>query len=758
MGALWTLLLNGGLGVAAYLAARDVLGQPRGWPRVLGTAVLGWAWLTIGMEILGASGVLTCAALLGWVGLGLVLALVGGYFGRKPSRPDPEPRPNADRAWGWEGVAAVGLVVWAAATLFATSLLGPVKVVSDAPIYHLYFAARWWKAGRLPMIATPFGESAAPYFPAVGDLWFTWLMVGWGGERLAKVGQAPFLLVTALSAYALARRLGAERSSSLVATAWFASSTPLLLFSGEANVDTVFVAAYLLTAFFYLRHATGDDGPAALVLGSLAAGCALATKPTGLVFVPPLLVFGLASALLRGTGWRSRAAGVLAVGGGVLAVAGFWYGRNLVVTGNPLYPLHLAMFGRVWLAGWFGPEAMRFSQYYLPVGDVGALGDILLAVLDPRLVPVWVAALAGAWAWGARGRGPGDRWVWAASGLAVLNVALYWLAIPYRTQQRFMLQALGLTAVPLARTFDRSRAVRAAGVTLLAAHLLTHQSWPFGTPGREPPWDLSRVIPNGVPGLIAVPGSLEQVRAVLARPAALVALAEVLAVGAASLVAAWAWSTAASARGRVRAGVASVAVMVVSGLVVYPWGMARRAGFYPYFPDYLMGWLQLEQRAGPSGVTLAYAGTNIPFYLMGMGLRNEVRYVNIDAHPGWLLHDYHRAASRAAARPVTSAYPRPDWDRIHPDYSAWLSNLHAKGIQLLVVTRANPVEGPHNVYDREGFPIECHWADTHPETFEPLYGSAERDPQFRLYRLRTRPKPPGRWGANRPFRRGRRET
>ena len=110
--------------------------------------------------------------------------------------------------------------------LGVNSIVMPVKVVSDGPIYHLYFAARWWKAGRLFLIATPFGENAATYFPADGDLWFTWLMVGWGGDRLAKVGQVPFLLVAAMAAYAIARRLGAGRSSALVAACWFASTMP----------------------------------------------------------------------------------------------------------------------------------------------------------------------------------------------------------------------------------------------------------------------------------------------------------------------------------------------------------------------------------------------------------------------------------------------------------------------------------------------------------------------------------------------------
>ena len=96
-----------------------------------------------------------------------------------------------------------------------------------------------------------------------------------------------------------------------------------------------------------------------------------------------------------------------------------------------------------------------------------------MAVVDPRLTPVWLAALAGAWALGKSERVPTDRWVWVASGLAVLNVLLYWALIPYRTQYRFMYQGLGMAAIPLARTFDRGRAIRTLGVALLGLHMVT---------------------------------------------------------------------------------------------------------------------------------------------------------------------------------------------------------------------------------------------------------------------------------------------
>ena len=153
---------------------------------------------------------------------------------------------------------SLSLLLTAILVLGMKSLLLAVKVVSDGPIYHLYFAARWWKAGRLFLVASPFGENAATYFPANGDVWFTWLMATWGGDRLAKVGQVPFLVLASMAVFGCARRLGAGRSASLVATCWFASSTPLLLFSFEPNVDTIFVAGYLMAAYFFLAASRGD--------------------------------------------------------------------------------------------------------------------------------------------------------------------------------------------------------------------------------------------------------------------------------------------------------------------------------------------------------------------------------------------------------------------------------------------------------------------------------------------------------------------
>jgi hypothetical protein len=722
LGPLWTALLIAPLVPSSWWLARDGLRLPAGPARGFGAATLAWAWVTLGMQFLGSLGWLARGPLLGWS----LAALAAGGLARLRRVPAVAAGAKGPREpLGLAGASALALTSWATLFVGLPSLVGPVKVVSDGPIYHLYFAIRWWKAGALVLVPTPFGESAAPYFPANGDLILAWLTVAWGGDTLAKVGQAPFFVLSAWAAYALARRVGVGRGAASVATSWFATSLPFLIFSFEPNADTVFTAGYLVAAWFLLDFGLGGSGTAGLATAGLAAGLAWGSKPTGTVFVPWLVLLGWALIARRGGGSRrvlGRAA-LLAVATAVPAA--FWFGRNALLTGNPIYPAHVTLFGRTILAGWFDRAAMATSQFALPIGQLDALADLVLMVLDPRLAPAWMLAIGGAWAIG--DRRPLRGWVWLFAGLAVLNVALYWVAIPYRTQQRFFLQGVGLAVVPLGRLLDRARLLPWLGVGLLALHLITPPIWPVRV-------GFSTFVPQNPMALILLPLDPRPLLALMNHPkgSAYLAALATTALGSVALAAAWAaWVR--------RPGAVRLAVAIAVGVAAAGLGAWAEAGkgtaspTYPNFPAYLPAWRTLERIAPAGGARVAYAGTNIPYYLFGGGLRNEVRYVNVDAHPGWLLHDYHRTAV-SRGDPAVWDTTRPGWDRIHPDREAWLRNLRGAGIELLVVARAKPEDGPFGL-DAQSFPIERRWAESDPTHFRPLYGVEPPDPEMRIYRV-----------------------
>lgn len=731
------LVLNIILFASAWWAARFIFRQRGAGTQILAAGILAWSWCILGMQILGSFSLLSLGGVGLWVGLGLAVSTIGRFVSPSDTETLPVSEPEPDPPLSWCALLCLTVLIWVCLELALRLFSYPVQVNSDGPIYHLYFAIRWWKAGKYFLVAAPFGENAATYFPANGDLWFTWLMIAWDGDQLARVGQVPFLMLAGLSAYRIARMLGAGCSSSVIATTWFLTSTAFLVFSFAANVDAIFIANYLMAAYFFLRFARGEDGAASLFLGGLAAGGALGTKSVAIVFVPPLLVLTLLAVLFRPGDRKFRVARLLILIVTPLVPTGFWYFQSTVLMGNPLYPLRVEVFGHPILTGWYGPEAMKLSPFYIPVSNWRAFGDILVSVLDPRLVPLWGLSVLGIWAIPRSQRQKETRWIWLVAMMAVANILLYWLLIPYRTQQRFMLHALGLAVAALAQTLDRAKWLRALATFLVILHVVTPQTWPIVLRGNQPiPWDLTPMIPNFLGPPLSLFGLLGRVHTGPGLLNSAFTLAISTGLGLLSFIVVWSWSRRAywQRPGGLAIPIVSTAVLGLAGYLAYsPGDMSPRLLFYPSFPDFYRGWMNFDSASGPHGSRVAYAGTNIPYYLFGAGLRNEVLYVNVDEHRDWLLHDYHRQA--AANGHGVWPNSRPGWDRAKPDYESWLANLDAERIKLLVVTRVNTSEGSHNVADVEGFPIERQWADTHPDRFQCLYGAIEHDPWFRLYRL-----------------------
>ena len=282
-------------------------------------------------------------------------------------------------------------------------------------------------------------------------------------------------------------------------------------------------------------------------------------------------------------------------------------------------------------------------------------------------------------------------------------------------------------------TLDRGRWLRHLAALLLGIHLLTPQNWPFAH-GDAIPWDLTPLIPK-----------CHRRRPLFSRSAA-------IRIGESSLSVACVVRHSGLCRGAHGMGLepglgpvdstSAPAIFRACGVLAFPlaripgrlvWSDGPTDRVLSRFSRFFHRLAQSRRSVRTGRVAGSLRGNQLPYYLLGNGLRNDVRYVNIDRHRDWLLHDYHREARGRGQGNWPDS--RPGWDRIRPDFQAWVDNLDAEGIQLLVVTRANPVEGIHNIADSESFPIERRWADSHPERFEPLYGAAERDPWFRLYRL-----------------------
>jgi hypothetical protein len=720
------IALNSLVFTGAALVVRCGLRMTNRLAVAIATALLGWLVIVVGLEMLAIFGQIRLipAAVLA------VASLATGLFVCITCRrregdstidvanfpPTPHVLESGGQHWvnRWALLLVGAMTLWATLDVLIANLCGPVLPVSDAPIYHLYFPVRWWQSGRLELAPTPFGESAAPYFPANANVWFTWLLLPWSSELAAKVGQWPFLWIAMGSVFGLARELGVCRPAAGLAAALWGTGTLPVLNSGFADVDLVLAAWYLVATWFLVRYAR-DHKPADLICCSLSMGAALGTKTIAVLFVPILLLSAAVVTWKRARRWSHGALLLF----GVTVPAGFWYIRNTLLTGNPLYPLDQEVFGFPALHGWYRREALLTSDYHIPTTNWQALLLLLLRGLDPVLVPFWIAGVAAAVLAARR-----DRILpLFVVGVGVLHIALFWWVNPYQTQDRFLFAAFGLLAVPVALLFERIPWLSIPFAALLAWHVIV---------GPYPLLEWCRVLTGmdlskGLwPPLLPAPLNViaETWMATFSNQVILGRMALFVAVLLASMLG----SVAIKSTNRKVGWACVCAVVMASGIAFRTYSSwipekFARLRFIPFAPQigYTGGWLALEDLS-KRPLRVAYAGTNLPFYLFGSRLQNQVRYVNINRYGDYLMHDYHRLFVSRGEPLATSS--TPDWDRREADEGAWLQNMRDQRIDLLFVGLVNRAGGKHNVNDEAGFPIERTWADRHPELFQQIHADA----------------------------------
>ena len=137
----------------------------------------------------------------------------------------------------------------------------------------------------------------------------------------------------------------------------------------------------------------------------------------------------------------------------------------------------------------------------------------------------------------------------------------------------------------------------------------------------------------------------------------------------------------------------------------------------------------------PEPVRVAYTGTDLSFGLYGPHLKNAVYHAPINIHGMNKFHECNEYLKR------TGRYSMPETDRIDfcrrdPHYPAWMAALAGADTDVLYVSVLHKNDAPHLMHDRQGFPIERYWAETHPESFEPLdYNRTHPGSPVRMYRV-----------------------
>ena len=329
---------------AAWLVVQRRLPDLDGSVRVVAWGLLATAALLVAHLVPGALSLLTREA-----ASAAALVLLGAAFAvpRVPRLApvtfpaSPRPAVAIDRWLAAFGVLAFG--IWIA--LVALKQLYAEPLGFDATSAYLPTAAHWIQEGSLWGITDWVPGFFFGATPGNGTVILLAALLPWDNDFAAHFAMYPFVALTALAIYALAREATAPPPAAALLGVML-TAAPVVVYPGlrDALLDPVLYSAFAAGLLFLLRHHRTDE-TSDLLLAGLALGIAFGAKFYGFTAVPIVVtVWAIARfwSLVPAATVARQAAILIAP---VAVFGAFWVARNWVETGNPAYPVQVEVAG-----------------------------------------------------------------------------------------------------------------------------------------------------------------------------------------------------------------------------------------------------------------------------------------------------------------------------------------------------------------------------------------------------------------------------
>jgi hypothetical protein len=430
---------------------------------VIGSALLiGVHLVPLTLGVLDRLSVLVaCAAVVGLAALVRPPAAADAPEGRGP------PPARGPASWA---LAVIGCGFAAVAFVAALGRWAGDELVGVDPLtFHMPNIGRWIQTGSLWQIDQFVPLQSQGYYPNNGDVVLLGTVLPWNNDFLVRLPTALFLIVTAVAVTAIARELRAPPATAILA----GGACVAIPIAGLASIpralpDSLLWAMLAGGVLFILRHAR-TERRSDLVLAGVALAIACGTKWYGLTSLAVIVVVWTLARLAQRESWKAVLGDGLLVGAlGTLGIA-VWLARNLVESGDPLFPVNIAPFGITLFDA--PPDVLRDLAGFTVAGYLDQPGILpqLAREIFEGLGPLPVVCLVGMLAAVVCARRPGgDRRV------ILLAIAAFVLVVVYALTP---FSALGLKDDPSLASVNTRYAVPAL---LLAAPIV---AW---TVGRVP--------------------------------------------------------------------------------------------------------------------------------------------------------------------------------------------------------------------------------------------------------------------------------
>ena len=260
----------------------------------------------------------------------------------------------------------------------------------DAVAYHLPFVAEWLTTKSL--LGQYYSAFAGPisYYPSNHELLDFWLISPFKNDTLINIINVPLLLLLGISLYGICRNFNIPKNFSAIVTASVLYAPVFFKQASVPLVDAFFTLGFLL-ALFYIQELHKNRLLKDAVFFGLSFGLFLGTKyialPYGIMLFIIFLITAKKSKLIL--------AGTLST----ILTGSFFYIRNIISSGNPLFPLNIKFFNTTILEGYKNfPEKFSGSSIWDNLGNQEtffSLAKAFYSEAGPQISIVLLTAIIG---------------------------------------------------------------------------------------------------------------------------------------------------------------------------------------------------------------------------------------------------------------------------------------------------------------------------------------------------------------------------
>ena len=220
----------------------------------------------------------------------------------------------------------------------------------DSIAYHLSIMVEWLQAGNLWDVLYAAWGGPLGYYPSTHELMSMWLIIPFGNDYLVNLSNFGIVGVMIIVVYKLLVEMGVQDFLAWLAGALVMVMPIFLRQVGTSQVDILLALTVIIAWYLLLRSFLRKDGLLLIPL-LITMAILLGTKYLAIMYIIPILLvfFGMFS------NWRKNHRYWLFWTVLILASIGsIWYWRNLVLTGNPVFPADIQLGGQTLFEGYSG--------------------------------------------------------------------------------------------------------------------------------------------------------------------------------------------------------------------------------------------------------------------------------------------------------------------------------------------------------------------------------------------------------------------